>query len=704
MATLNPGILLKLLQSMNTNTKPTGEHRSALLQVVGILPTLSSNSLSSNNSNNNNNSNNLDLWPNHGFLLQLSDSKNSTYVSLSDRDTDLILSNRIQLGQFVYLDRFAFDPAFPLPYATGIRPVAGRHPFIGSPEPLTIRVSKEKRDFVIQPVSDSNDSIDPILSILQKKKKEKEENKENVGVTPKRFSSPATAKRPVSAGKRDKEKEKEKVKEREREPSPATKVKRSASPAPSKCVVPSLAAAKAEEGRKAGREAAIVVPSRYRQPSPTAARRAGSPGGRRMSLSPARRLSGGGGSSGNRKKSIGSGISGGIGNMKISEGSLGKSGSGGGGRKSWDEGGDFKEKSSGSVKSKPDLQAIIRTQAALSRRLSDVNSHESKDDSSTDGKSKSASPLPEDCSVSDKPSVLAAGITIHDKKWTDGSVPLDSVSSNLTKLGKEAIQRRAIAATAAAEALQEALATESIVRNLSMFADLCSTSKAGNPLPTIERFLSIYDSASHSAATIESVSSSHCSEAPDAAVIPSEQSKSASAWVEAALSTDLAVVSLLTGQNTEPSLPLLPKSSSKRQYTGSTTKNSIKAPSTHSGSPRKGTWTRGLGMKETIELGTTLKSEMEMWFLKFVEESLEAGFRVFSESGNNGSRKVPIEGGSIAAILSQLKRINDWLDLVVKKRDEVLTEKIERLKRKIYGFVIQHVGTNFDNSTSVSSS
>ncbi|KAL2929316.1 Transcription factor HRS1 [Bienertia sinuspersici] len=551
MATLNPGILLKLLQSMNTNTKPTGEHRSALLQVVGILPTLSSNSLSSNNSNNNNNSNNLDLWPNHGFLLQLSDSKNSTYVSLSDRDTDLILSNRIQLGQFVYLDRFAFDPAFPLPYATGIRPVAGRHPFIGSPEPLTIR----------------------------KKKKEKEENKENVGVTPKRFSSPATAKRPVSAGKRDKEKEKEKVKEREREPSPATKVKRSASPAPSKCVVPSLRRrrrGRAESWTGGGHCSAVKVSAAI-----TNSREKGG-------ITRGKEVVGWWGSSGNRKKSIGSGISGGIGNMKISEGSLGKSGSGGGGRKSWDEGGDFKEKSSGSVKSKPDLQAIIRTQAALSRRLSDVNSHESKDDSSTDGKSKSASPLPEDCSVSDKPSVLAAGITIHDKKWTDGSVPLDSVSSNLTKLGKEAIQRRAIAATAAAEALQEALATESIVRNLSMFADLCSTSKAGNPLPTIERFLSIYDSASHSAATIESVSSSHCSEAPDAAVIPSEQSKSASAWVEAALSTDLAVVSLLTGQNTEPSLPLLPKSSSKRQYTGSTTKNSIKAPSTHSGSRGKG--------------------------------------------------------------------------------------------------------------------
>ncbi|XP_057537938.1 uncharacterized protein LOC130815472 [Amaranthus tricolor] len=712
MATLNPGILLKLLQSMNTNTKPTGEHRSALLQVIGILPTLSpslNNSTNNSNSSINNSSatSNLDLWPNHGFLLQVSDSKNSTYITLSDRDTDLVFSNRIQLGQFIYVDRFVFDSSFPLPSATGIRPVQGRHPFIGSPEGLTIRVSKEKRDFVIQPVVDCNDSIDPILALLQKKRVEtkaikENDEKENIGVTPKRFTSPASNKRAVSAGRRDKEREKE------RDPSPMVgKLKRSASPVPSKCVVPSLAAAKAtEDGRRAGREAAIVVPSRYRQQSPTVGRRAASPAGRRMSLSPARRLSGGGGSSGNRKKSIGGG-SGGTGNLKVSEWSLGKSGSGG--RKSWDEGGEtIKEKGNlgGSLKNnKPDFQAIIRTQAALSRRLSDANSHESKDDSSVDGKLKSS--LPEDSAVSEKPSVLAAEITVHDKKWTDGSVPLDSVSSNLAKLAKEGIQRRGIAATAAAEALQEALAIESIVRSLSMFSDLCTTSKAGNPLPTIDRFLSIYDNALRATAIVESVSLSHCSEASADIVIPTPQSKSASAWVEAALSTDLTIVSLLTGQTTtESPPPSLSKtsSSSKRRSIGSTTKNHSKTSSTMVESSPKETWTRGRGMKDTIELTTNLNSEMEMWFLKFVEESLDAGFRVMNECGNSGSKKLPIECGSIAAILSQLKRINDWLDVVVKKRDQALSDKIEKLKRKIYGFVIQHVGTTFDNSPTISSS
>ncbi|KAL9242390.1 hypothetical protein vseg_016393 [Gypsophila vaccaria] len=724
MATLTPGILLKLLQTLNSpssSSYPTGSHhRSPLLQVTSILP--SSSSSSSSCSSSFASSCALDFYPNLGFLLQLSDSLHSSFVSLHPSLSDLILSNRLQLGQFVYLDRLVIDPSSHshLPVAVGVRPVPGRHPFVGEPVRLAVRFSDSTADFVVYPVEDGDDlvlhstSIGPQhgRQVLAPMLNEDNVRKDDVVLpkkkaTPQRFQSP-------SAGRREKV----------REPSPAT-AKRSASPVPSKCAVPSLVAAKEESSnrRLSGREAAaIVVPSRYRQPSPTAAgvgagRRAASPGavggrrgaspgagvGRRMSLSPARRLSCGG-SSGNKKK-IAAAIAAGIGVMKVPMAGE-KSSSGGGGRRGWDDVGgnvEVKEKSgvggAGGGKNKPDLQAIIRTQAAMSRRLSDANSLDSKDDASTDGKPKSNSL--DDCVTPDKLSALAAGLTIYDKKWTDGSVPLDPVSPALAKLGKEAIQRRAIAATAAAEALQEALATESIVRSLSMFSDLCSTSKAGNPLPTIDQFLSIYDNATKAAAVVSSVTSSHSNETHNG-VATTDQSKSATAWVEAALSTDLAVVSLLTGQTVESLPPTLPRSSSsKRQSIGNTTKNHSKTSSPISSELSKGTsWTRGLGMKETVELAAKLKSEMELWFVKFVEESLDAGFRVFKEcGGNNGNRKLPIEGGSIAAILSQLKRINDWLDLVVKKRDELLTEKIERLKRKIYGFVIQHVGTTLDSPT-----
>ncbi|KAL4281193.1 hypothetical protein GQ457_03G046130 [Hibiscus cannabinus] len=709
MASLNPGILLKLLQSINSPTRVTGDHRSPLLQVIGIVPALAGS----------------DLWPNHGFYVQLSDSLNSTYVSLSERDTELILSNRLQLGQFVYVDRFHFDS--PVPRVSGIRPISGRHPFVGSPDPLIARISSSKRDFVIQPVPESEYSVDPIAVYLSNKKFDQQQTsteskdsitdkskgrkplapKDNVGINenleseskvsekrPQRFSSPATAKRSSSAIK------KTSAAVVERDPSPAGKGKRSASPVPSKCVVPSLVAAK-EENRKVAREPAIIVPSRYRQPSPNGRKQA-SPSARRASLSPGRRLSGAFkvspavGDSKKKMATIVAGIS------KVSEALVGSAKSS---RKGWDEqpekgSGEHKEKAS--VKSKPDLQAILRTQAAMSRRLSDVHSQKSNDESCSSNE-KTSDSAAEDGPAPEKPTCGggAAGITIHEKKWTDGSVSWDIISADLANLGKEAMQRRALASKAAAEALEEAIATESVVRNLSKFSELSSKSKACNPLPTIDNFLSIYDDVVKYTGIAETVALGHNSSTENASI---QQSKSSSLWVEAALATDLEIVSLLTPQNNEPP-SALQRSLSKEQPHLASPKNQFKASSSPQQEPTAATiWTSGQGMKETVRFALNMKSEMEMWFLRFIDESLDAGFRMLGESVSGGSKALPLDCGSIAGVLSQLKRVNDWLDRAVSNGEEPLTDKVEKLKRKIYGFVIQHVGNTFDNSSNLSSS
>lgn len=370
---------------MNSNTRVTGDHRSALLQVIGIVPALAGS----------------ELWPNRGFYIQLSDSLNSTYVSLSDRETDLILSNRLHLGQFVYVDRFEFDT--PIPRVCGIRPIPGRQASVGSPELLVARVSASKREFVIQPVTESDQSADPIAALSSNQKLEEPQIKEsksnsktgngrgrqalaprdnlpieNKGSTeetkvshkPQRFSSPAGGKRSMSVGKKN-------VPVVERDPSPAGKGKRSASPVPSKSVVPSLVAAR-EENRVSSKEAAIIVPSRYRQPSPNGRRQA-SPSVRRASLSPARRLSGGlkvspllaVADSASKKKmtNIAAGIS------KVSEALVGSAKSN---RKSWDDQSTAsstseEQRDSGVSKNKPDLQAILRTQVQLSNTVDNLN-------------------------------------------------------------------------------------------------------------------------------------------------------------------------------------------------------------------------------------------------------------------------------------------------------------------------------------------
>ncbi|KAL5720541.1 hypothetical protein ACHQM5_013206 [Ranunculus cassubicifolius] len=120
MASLTPGILIKLLEnSKNRSVKVTSEHRSALLQVIEIVPSLVSEN---------------DPWKNRGFYLKLSDSLNSTYVSISSEDVDLIFNNKIQLGQFIHVNRF--DSGSPFPVVKGVKPVAKKCPCVGSPKDL----------------------------------------------------------------------------------------------------------------------------------------------------------------------------------------------------------------------------------------------------------------------------------------------------------------------------------------------------------------------------------------------------------------------------------------------------------------------------------------------------------------------------------------------------------------------------------------
>ncbi|KAE8729741.1 Detected protein of unknown function [Hibiscus syriacus] len=114
MENLVPGVLLKLLQHMNTDVKVGGEQRSSLLQVVSVVPALAGGV----------------LFPNQGFYLKVSDSSHATYVCLPDERDDLILSDKIQLGQFIHVDRL--ESASPVPILLGVRPVPGRHPCEGT--------------------------------------------------------------------------------------------------------------------------------------------------------------------------------------------------------------------------------------------------------------------------------------------------------------------------------------------------------------------------------------------------------------------------------------------------------------------------------------------------------------------------------------------------------------------------------------------
>lgn len=130
MASLAPGVLVKLLDGMNSGVKPTSDHRSSLLQVTDIVPA----DLDEKN-----------LWPKHGFYIKVSDSSHSIYVSLPSDQDDFVLSNKMQLGQFIYVDKLELGS--PVPVVKGAKPLPGRHPLVGTPEPLMgLREKGEKCD------------------------------------------------------------------------------------------------------------------------------------------------------------------------------------------------------------------------------------------------------------------------------------------------------------------------------------------------------------------------------------------------------------------------------------------------------------------------------------------------------------------------------------------------------------------------------
>ncbi|KAI5066835.1 hypothetical protein GOP47_0017363 [Adiantum capillus-veneris] len=138
---MNTGILMKLIQHMNSEVKVASEHRSVMLQVIGIVPVLTGGD---------------QLWPKKGFYIKLSDSLHATYVSLCEQDNELILNDKLQLGQFVYVEKLESASGkklnkATLPHVVGIRPLQGRHPCIGNPEDLVAHLVPDSSTVPSQP-------------------------------------------------------------------------------------------------------------------------------------------------------------------------------------------------------------------------------------------------------------------------------------------------------------------------------------------------------------------------------------------------------------------------------------------------------------------------------------------------------------------------------------------------------------------------
>ncbi|XP_044499772.1 uncharacterized protein LOC123221126 [Mangifera indica] len=719
MANLVPGVLLKLLQHMNTDVKVAGEHRSSLLQVVSIVPALAGG----------------ELFPNQGFYLKVSDSSHASYVSLPDEHNDLILSDKLQLGQFIHVERL--ESASPVPILRGVRPVPGRHPCVGNPEDIVAThslgfLSNDNNDN--KSISNSSSGSKPGEKVKLPLKVVIGSNRNHVGEKEKlgnRAKDDLLEKKKATLSRSKYQLSKQALTldlKKEGLGKLKTSSSRSMPSSPTSCYSLPTSFEKFANGVKQHSKIKELGKGTAKLGSVEKASslRAASPTTHKVPMI----------------KNIVQGLE--LGAKAL--------------RKSW--GGNMEVKTRDNPKLRADKH-YTKTEAqstsaprksTSSERLpsKEENKVISVKSSKEENKFHVSKKVPANGTVNDQeksnktrttigrksgelnnnglPGNLVK-VPINSRRLTDGSVSWTALPSSLSKLGKEVIKHRDAAQAAAIEAMQEASVAESLLRCLSLYSELTSSAKEDNPQPAVEQFLTLHSSLNNARMIADSLSkiipagsSLDREENPseEALKITSDKRKQVASWVQAALATNLSSFSVFSKDPSSTLVTPLAPALGQKTVSGNqpmlvlenSTKNSSTKPQgkprptvgsklVASGALRRpgdgpasgqkaqvqplSDWNRGDGLDEAVDLAQMLQMESQDWFLRFVERFLDSGVDTSSLSNN----------GQIAGMLTQLKSVNDWLDKIGKSKDEeapqVSAETIDRLRKKIYEYLLTHV-------------
>ncbi|KAI4310759.1 hypothetical protein MLD38_035710 [Melastoma candidum] len=718
MANLVPGVLLKLLQHMNTDVKVAGEHRSSLLQVVSIVPALAGG----------------ELFPNQGFYLKVSDSSHATYVSLPGEHDDLILSDKIQLGQFIHVDRL--EHASPVPILKGVRPVPGRHPCVGTPEDIVTTHSlgfqssnsstskakmggESKAGGIVRSVSSEKGKASPLRSNGGLKN---EQPNRKVQASFSRSKSQMLRTTICVDVRKESLSRMKSMNSRSIPSSPTScyslpnSFEKFANGVKKQAEIKGLKKAAGKLG--SGEKASLV-------------RRAASPTGKKSSI-----------------KDLVQGIE--FGAKAL--------------RKSW-EGGSMEMKSKEQSRLKPTQQdtkpesrsssnysqvprrTISSDKSSYPEESKQVSSRLPKEDSNvqTSAKKVIGNGKTEEHGKSAKPRSIGrksssevnnglpesfVKVSLNSGKLTDTSVSWALLPTPLAKIGKEVMKHRDSAQVAAIEAMQEASVAESLLRCLSLYSELATTANEDNPLPAVEQFLNLHaflngvrNIANALAKMSTAGSSSPVSDenqSEEALKTTAEKRKLAAMWVQAALSTDLSPFSVFRKESRLPDLVSTMPAQTQKVASGNqqvvvlgngmkntTRQLQLKArpttvPKVAVPGARQKTvvvtqpqqppseWERGNGLNEMVDMAEMLRQESRDWFLGFVERFLDVDSGSSVLSGNS----------QIAGMLTQLKNVNSWLDEIFSDGDDdenhgetpcVSNEVIDRLRKKIYDYLLTHV-------------
>lgn len=250
----------------------------------------------------------------------------------------------------------------------------------------------------------------------------------------------------------------------------------------------------------------------------------------------------------------------------------------------------------------------------------------------------------------------------------------------------------------------------------SLFAELCESSQKDSAGNLVERFLDLHLSMQKAASVVATLIStrlqepktSPCSQRPLPELSGNIPNRNATSWVLAAVETDLSKFCLFKKEGRENfngekcNLVVLENSLKKAeskyhlpQCKRSPNSHGSSLSDSHSKGPSptrkcmssgrrtdisRNRWSKGNGLKEATTLADELLLVSRQWFLGYLEDSLNTGFGM----------RMGKDGTEIASLLRQLKRVNEWLDDSV--ADGVGSDdRIEGLKKKLYGFLLEHV-------------
>ncbi|KAI3935961.1 hypothetical protein MKX01_021912 [Papaver californicum] len=629
MASLTPGVLSKLLENAsNKDVKVTGEHRSALLQVIGIVPSLTGGD-----------DGDGDPWESRGFFLKVSDSLHSTYVSISDEDTDLIFSDKIQLGQFIHVSRL--DSAQPVPILRNVKPVPKRRPCIGNPKDLVV-----SNDFLLPFRSNNLDFFSKKSNTVKtlknysntKSVKVKSLEFEDVKSSSKKGSSTEAA-RPVTAKRMSID-----TMRRSWDRNPGSKQRNSTS-----------------KGSSTDHQHQNHHP--VKSPS----------------------------SAGLRSKDAASCVS-------------------------------------------PDLPSSVHFDKKASPRkdsllmdlnLTNLSNSPMKSRSNCSTPRMITKPLGRDIVKSPKEGNILCHLVMVPLSSTNLSSETkswDSLPSTILEVSKDTLRHRNVAFSAAVDSLHEASASDSVLRCMSLFAGLCESAQQDSPGLLVERFLDLHESMLRAANVVDALIRTRYSVAKTvtsgSSQLPSSElskiysgtNEDATKWVQAAIETNLSKFSLFTKQDkrdrngnlshyvileTAPQLTAIEvKDSSPNNRISPNKPNGFidsapkvvpvpkRGSSAKKSNDEKVDWTKGKGLKEVSSLVKRLLSVSKGWFLNYLEDSFNDGFGLRQTEGAN----------EVSALLGQLKRVNQWLEDVTGDGFE-MDERVERLRKKLYTFLLEHIGS-----------